>query len=155
MSNQEGDVLLCQTNDGGEIESINGLLTMSSGLDTSAYLSLFGGNEQDDGSSNTDQQYWGNVLETEPSKLYRSETQYLLKSIPATTSNLLRIEDAAKRDLQWYLDENIANAVVVSASLVGLNKVNIEIGITGAEENIDINFLANWEARRADGITNT
>jgi hypothetical protein len=146
--------LLCQTNDGGEIESINGLLTMSSGLDTSAYLSLFGGNEDDDGSDSTVNQYWGNLLEEEPSRQYRSETQFLLKSIPATTSNLGRIQDAVTRDLQWYIDDNISTEVIATVTLVGVNKVNINIVITGSQEDIDINFLANWEARRVDGITN-
>jgi phage gp46-like protein len=154
LSSQNGDVLLCQTIDGGEIESINGLITMSSGLDTSAYLSLFGGNEDDDGSDTTPHQYWGNLLDTESSRKYRSETQYLLKSVPATTSNLGRIEDAVNRDLQWYLDENIANSIGVTVTLIGVNKVNINIIIIGAEGDIDINFLANWEARRVDGITN-
>ena len=46
---QQGDVLLFQTIDDGNVEVINGIITMSGGLDTAAYLSLFGGNEEDDG----------------------------------------------------------------------------------------------------------
>ena len=49
--NQEGDVLLFQTNDEGDIESIDGVVTMSGGLETMFYLSIFGGNEDDDATS--------------------------------------------------------------------------------------------------------
>ena len=53
--NQHGDVLLYHTPDGGEIEMVNGLVTMSGGLETMAYLCLFGGNEEDDGRPGHDQ----------------------------------------------------------------------------------------------------
>jgi hypothetical protein len=46
---QEGDVHLFQTVNDGDICVVGGLVEMSSGLDTAAYISLFGGNEQDDG----------------------------------------------------------------------------------------------------------
>ena len=46
---QQGDVLLFQTVDDGEINIENGVVEMSGGLETAAYLSLYGGNEDDDG----------------------------------------------------------------------------------------------------------
>jgi hypothetical protein len=70
---------------------------MSGGLETSAYLSLFGGNEDDAGLSDKTMQWWGNVG-AEQAKQYRSETQNLLKSLPLTSSNLLRVEAAAGRE---------------------------------------------------------
>jgi len=140
------DVLLFQTNDNGEIEIEGGLVTLTPGLDTSAYLSLFGGNWKDDGSQNNRQTWWGNLDETEPAKRYRSETQYLLGTIPATSRNLRRVEDAATRDLQWLLDEAVASSLTVSASLIGLNRVKIEVIIRAEGDESQFNYTENWRA---------
>lgn len=140
------DVLLFQTNDNGEIEIEDGLVTLTPGLDTAAYLSLFGGNWKDDGSQNNRQTWWGNLGETEPAQRYRSETQYLLGTIPATSRNLRRIEDAAARDLQWLLDESIASSLTVSASLIGLNRVKIEVIIRAEGDESQFNYTENWRA---------
>lgn len=140
------DVLLFQTNDNGEVEIEGGLITLTPGLDTAAYLSLFGGNWKDDGSQNNRQTWWGNLDETEPSKRYRSETQYLLGTIPATSRNLRRVEDAATRDLQWLLGESIASSLTVSASLIGLNRVKIEVIIRAEGDESQFNYTENWRA---------
>lgn len=140
------DVLLYQTNDNGEIEIESGLVTLTPGLDTAAYLSLFGGNWKDDGSQNNRETWWGNLNETEPAKRYRSETQYLLGTLPATSRNLRRIEDAAARDLQWLLDEAIASSLTVSASLIGLNCVKIEVIIRAEGDESQFNYTENWRA---------
>lgn len=140
------DVLLFQTPDNGEIEIEGGLVTLTPGLDTAAYLSLFGGNWKDDGSQNNRQTWWGNLGEQDPSRGYRSETQYLLGTIPATSRNLRRVEDAATRDLQWLLDEAIASSLTVSASLIGLNRVKIEIIIRAEGDESQFNYTENWRA---------
>lgn len=140
------DVLLFQTSDNGEIEIEGGLVTLTPGLDTAAYLSLFGGNWKDDGSQNNRQTWWGNLGEPDPVQRYRSETQYLLGTIPATSRNLRRIEDAAARDLQWLLDESIASSLTVSASLIGLNRVKIEVIIRADGDESQFNYTENWRA---------
>ena len=133
---QQGDVLLCQTNDDGEIEVIDGIVTMTGTFSTAAYLSLFGGNEDDNGLSSSVKTWWGNLSENEPSRRYVSETQNLLQSIPATANNLLRIEDAVKRDLNWFLTENIASYVEAA--------VSIEVRAEGEESTFE--FTENWRA---------
>jgi len=140
------DVLLFQTNDNGEVEIEGGLVTLTPGLDTAAYLSLFGGNWKDDGSQNNRQTWWGNLGEQDPSRRYRSETQYLLGTIPATSRNLRRVEDAATRDLQWLLDEAVASSLTVSASLIGLNRVKIEVIIRAEGDESQFNYTENWRA---------
>ncbi len=127
-----------------EIE--DGLVTLTPGLDTSAYLSLFGGNWKDDGSQNNRQTWWGNLDEAEPSKRYRSETQYLLGTIPATSRTLPRVEDAATRDLHLLLDEAVASSLTVSASLIGLNRVKIEVIIRAEGDESQFNYTENWRA---------
>ncbi len=145
--NQQGDVLLFQTNDNGDINVEAGIVEFSGRLGTSVYLSLFGGNEDDDGRAANDLTWWGNIDETEPDRKYRSETQNLLRSLPAVSRNLLRIQDAALRDLQWLLDQNVASSINVVATIPGINRVNIEIRIEAVGEETQFEFTENWKAR--------
>ena len=138
---QQGDVLLSQTVDDGEINIENGLVEMSGGLETAAYLSMFGGDE-DLG------EWWGNLEETEPARKYRSETQNLLQSIPATSGNLRRIEQAATRDLAWFLEVKAASSVEVSASIPSINHVSITVVIEAEGVQSEFNFVENWEATK-------
>lgn len=146
MSQQQGDVLLFQTRNNGEINVEGGIVEMTGDFDTAAYLSLFGGNEDDPAGSVTEFSWWGNIGETEPSRRYRSETQYLTRSIPATSNNLLRIEDAARRDLQWMLDENIASSITVSASIPELNRLRLDISIQAIGLESNFKFVENWKS---------
>ena len=133
MEIQEGDVILYQSLNGGEIQINDGIIAMNGGLQTSVYLSLFGGND------NEDVQWWGNTGEEENSKLI-SETQILLNSISLTTFNLRRVEEAAKRDLQWLLNEKIATSLEVEASIPSLNMLKLVIDIN----NERFEFMENW-----------
>ena len=134
------DVLLFQTNDDGEITIEGGIVQLTNSVETMAYLCLFGGNDDDDGSQDSSLTWWGNIDEPDPSRRYVSETQYLLKSIPATSSNLRRLEDAAKRDLSGFLDDGLAKIVTASVSVEGLNKVHYSILIDG----ISLEFSSTW-----------
>lgn len=143
---QQGDVLLFQTDNGGDIVVENGLVEMSGGLETSAYLSMFGGNEDDDGSDGSPYTYWGNLDENEESFQYRSETQNLLQSIPATSANLRRIEAAAGRDLAWFVTDKVASSVAAEASIPTLNRVKITVNIEANGVESSFTFVENWKA---------
>ena len=146
MQEQEGDVKLFQTDDEGEITVRNGLVEMSSGLETAAYLSLFGGNEKDDGRANNPANWWANLDEVDPMREYHGESQNLLQALPATTGNLRRIEDAARRDLAWLLDSGVASSVLVSASIPGINKIKLTIDIEAVGQASSFEFVENWKA---------
>jgi phage gp46-like protein len=146
MAQQQGDVLLFQTNDDGNILIENGIAEMSAGLETAAYLSLFGGNEDDDGRKDNPDNWWGNIDEGNPSSEYHSETQNLLQAIPATTGNLLRVQKAAERDLAWFTEDSIASSVTVEASLPALNTVKLVINIEANGEESSFQFTENWRA---------
>lgn len=135
------DVLLFQTDDDGDIEIIGGLVTLTNTPETMAYLCLFGGNEQDDGRENNPATWWGNVEEPDPQRRYISETQHLLRSLPAVPFNLLRLEDAARRDLAVFIDSGLAKVVEVSASIPGLNRVRLVINI----DDVELQFAQSWE----------
>ena len=132
---QQGDVILFQTADDGEIQVIDGLVTMDGGLQTAAYVSLFGGNE--DGGD-----WWANIPEPDPVKRYASQTQLLLDTLPASSANLLRLQDAAAQDLAWMVSEGVAETVKVLVTIPALNALKLTIDIDG--ESFD--FEANWRA---------
>lgn len=146
MQNQQGDVKLFQTNDEGDITARDGVVEMGGGLETAAYLSLFGGNEDDDGLADNPKTWWGNLDEIDPAKQYRSETQNLLRGIPATSGNLRRIEDAASRDLAWFTSERVASSVSVSASMPGVNRIKITVDIEADGIESRFEFVENWKA---------
>jgi phage gp46-like protein len=146
MTEQQGDVLLFQTNDGGDVSVSGGLVKMSGGLETAAYLSLFGGNEDDNGQAGNPETWWGNVNEPEPRRQYRSETQYLLRSLAAVPANLRRLEQAAVRDLSWMVAAGVATEVLAAASMPGLNQVRIVATINAGGSPSTIEFFENWKA---------
>lgn len=143
---QEGDVKLFQTDDDGNITVENGLVEMSGGLETAAYLSLFGGNEDDDGRADNPANWWANLDEIDPTRQYHSETQNLLQALAATTGNLRRIEDAAGRDLAWFVDSGAASSVSVSASIPGINRIKLTIDIEAIGQESSFEFVENWKA---------
>ena len=131
------DVLLFQTVNDGDITKA---VDITNGIETALYLSLFGGNRNDDGSQDGDQGWWGNLIETDENAKLVSETAYLLGTIPATAYNLNRLTAAAGRDLAWVTSTGTAQSVDVSASLEGLNMVQITVSVDG----VDHIFTKDW-----------
>ena len=143
MTVQQGDVILCQTPDDGEISVAAGSVAMSGGLETAAYLSLSGGNEDDDGSDGNPANWWGNIDETQAEREYHSETQNLLQGLPATANNLRKVEDAARRDLAWMVSVGAATEIEVAATIPAINRVKLTIDIDGDQT---LEFVENWQA---------
>jgi phage gp46-like protein len=135
------DVLLRASNDGGTIVAENGLVLMSDGLESAAYLSLFGGNLDDPGDSGgVRAQWWGNLDEPEATRTYRSETQWLTDRLPAVPSNLRRFEQAAGRDLAWMVATGVAKSVTVECSIPAINRVRFTIEIVTLKEKLQLVF---------------
>lgn len=123
------DIALKQTNDGGELTVANGQLLTSDGLETAAILSLFGGNTDDSGLAADDAiQFWGNLLEVDPARKQRSQTQHLLATLPITPASLQRFEEAALADLAWF-EDSIADSIAVVASMPGINRIQLNVVI--------------------------
>ncbi len=143
---QQGDAHLFQTDNDGDISVTDGIVEMVGGLQNLAYLCLFGGNEDDDGSQDSQRGYWGNLLETDIDFKLISKTQFLLRSIPAISANLLRIEDAANSDLAVFLNKNIASSVEVAVSIPALNRIKIVVNIEAQGVESQFEFTENWKA---------
>lgn len=143
---QQGDVRLFQTDDGGDILFEAGTVAMDGGLETMVYLSLFGGNDTDAGGDDKEFTWWGNLAETDPAFQYRGETQKLLLALVISPQNLLRVEEAAGRDLAWMVTKGAASSVRVGASVQGLNQITIEVTIVAEGDESDFVFVENWKA---------
>jgi phage gp46-like protein len=142
------DVRLFHTANGGEIEVKNGVV-MDDGLATAAYLSLFGGNRRDNGSDATKRkQWWGNLGETDPARVYRSETGYLLGRLLPIPANLRRLEEAAARDLAWMVG-TLADSVTATATMPALNTVDLKVKIVLNGKTTELLFSMPWGARSA------
>lgn len=143
------DVRLFQAEngDGGEVTWVNGEPVTSEGLETAAYLSLFGGNERDSGLTDGDAvQWWANFEEPVAARRQRSQLQSLLRGMPAVPANLKRAEDAASSDLAWMVQELKAK-VDVEASMPGVDKLDLSVAITiGDTRYRPFKFSAPWSS---------
>jgi phage gp46-like protein len=132
------DVYLFDTLDGGDVTQD---LAIRDGLESSVYLSLFGGNIKDDGREDNAFNWWGNIGENVQSRKYRSETAYLVSTVSPTPSNLRLIEDAAKRDLAWVISDGVTSELRVVASMPKLNFVKLSVFMEGISP---LEFKSNW-----------
>lgn len=145
------DVLLSQTADGGNITIENNQdVTLTGGFETDFYLSLFGGNEEDDGTVGNKNNWWGNLLENDPTFQFRSRTQNLLISLPLVSGNLRKIEDAVKIDLNSYVEIGAVDTIDVDVSITGPRRVEIVINTYVDGNNIEVTFLVNWLAMETE-----
>jgi hypothetical protein len=143
---QEGDVDLFQTVDDGDISVTGGITRMTGRLATAAYLAMFGGNEDDPGGGDTTYQWWGNIGETDPAKTYRSETQYLLRNMPNTSENRIKLEQAVLRDLEFFKDIDTASSIQVQTIVPQRNRIDITVDIQALGQRDTFRYVNNWEA---------
>lgn len=145
-----GDVYLYDTQDGSEIEIKNGLVMADEGFRTAVYLSLFGGNSDDTGEVINNETWWGNCLDnlSENEKLIGRFDAYV-KSVPMTSRNIVVAEEKAKQDLQWIIDDGIADSVEVEITSGEKNKINLSVKIGKAGEILEAgNYSLQWESMK-------
>lgn len=126
----QGDVLLVSTPDGGDIVLEDGLIQDCRNFDTAAYLSLFGGNE-DDLNGKPRETWWGNLIPgTKRNEWMQSEFGATVAGFPLTGSNLRKAGDAAARDLDWIKSDAGADGVSVSLSAESAKRVKLVLDVT-------------------------
>ena len=131
---QEGDVLLYQTTDGGNINVEDGIVQMTTGLETAVYFSLF---SPDD--------WYGNETTDDPNEKLHSETELIISKKPQTSKNYQLLVQAIEQDLKW-LTESLANNVSASITSDSLNRVNINITIEQDSGSTNLTFPVMWGA---------
>lgn len=141
---RQGALGIFSTLDGGEISSINGEPVMDHGLESACYLSLTGPPDND---------YWANEYLT-PSRQIRSRFQEYAKRRALTSATIVGCEEQVRLDLQWLIDEGVADEINVSARSISRNKVAIDVEVLADRKRILKNaFLLNWEAQRDFPLT--
>lgn len=144
------DVLLLPTVDGGELEFVNGILTMTDGLMNAAYLSLFGGNEDDPGlAGDRSKEWWANTSEPVAERQFRSRVQHLMRTLPLTSGNLGRVKEAAEADLEWMTKTKLASSVSAFATIPALNTLKLATNIVIVDKVYSYVFTEAWRARAA------
>lgn len=145
-----GDVLFFDTEDGGEIAVINGLVIADGGFRSAVYLSLFGGNKEDEGDVASSHTWWGNKLEDVPvnERLVSRFVSYI-RAVPLTSKNLRVAQDKAEEDLKWFIDDGIADSVAVELIEEGNNRIQLSVRIEKSGEVIESGkYALQWEAMK-------
>lgn len=148
LENFEGDVLLSDSNDGGVINIVNGLVIGDRSFSTAAYISLFGGNKRDNGRVDNNKTWWGNrFAETPDNEKIVSRFQAIVKSLPMTAKNIKLAESAAVEDLAWMIKENIADEIESLIKDIDGHRIELNIVIKKSGELIERgNWTVEWEA---------
>jgi len=148
LQNFEGDLLLVDTPDGGDIIITDGLITSDRAIATAVYLSLFGGNQDDNGKTKNKRTWWGNTLRgvSENQKLV-SRFQAIIFGMPMTTKNILDAEEAAKLDLNWMIAEKLCDEITADGRAVSNNRFKLTIQIKSKGKTIySGEFSIPWKA---------
>ena len=152
------DVRLFHQDDGGNIEFAGPFDTttdikLDTGLETAVYLSWFGGNIRDPGARHSvadddpdhehKNQWWGNYGEPEARQMI-SETAHVLRDLPATSNNLLAVEDSMLRDVQWALDDGTFDEATMTAALIAKGRIRLTAQIIISKEEFVVALESSW-----------
>jgi phage gp46-like protein len=144
----EGDLLLEDSPDFGEIKIIDGLVKSDRAFGTAVYISLFGGNKEDNGKVKNNKTWWGNTLPGvgENEKMI-SRFQAIIFGLPMTSKNIQESETAARLDLKWIIDDGIADKISVTGRAAARNAFELTIQIKSGGKSIYENtFSLFWRA---------
>jgi phage gp46-like protein len=142
----EGDILLVDSQDGGDLVIENGLIKYDNQFSTAVYLSLFGGNMDDPGKTKSKREWWGNKFANTESEKLRSRFQFIINGYPMTVKYIREAEAAALLDLEWLKTENIADKISLSIKSTGKNTFNLDIEIlVNIETLYKKTYFLQWE----------
>ena len=151
MAHKMPDLLLTGTlqNPNWDISTSGGDVVTDSGLQTAVYISLFTDAYDPDANAGG---YWGDTVDDQPngSRLWTLARSVIDDNLPA------KIEAICEEALQWLIDNNIAQSVDVTATVVGPNNpnaVSIQINITQADAStLSMTYAYNWQNQFVTGF---
>jgi phage gp46-like protein len=152
--NFEGDLLLVDTNDGGDTVVKDGLFSGCRSFDTAVYLSLFGGNKNDPGKVKNPREWWGNKLSgTAEAEKMTSRFQACIAGLPMTTKNIALCENAALLDLEWLRKESAADEIIADGRAGAGNRFYMSVEIKARETSLYKNtFALFWKEGLYGGV---
>ncbi len=140
----QGDALWGPCPDGGSVQFIGGEPVRSGGLSGAVYISMFGGNQLDDGTPDSKLQWWGNHVGSDEDIHGRTGT--LLQTLPMTSTNLRRVEETVLIDLDWMLTLGVASEISVAASMAASRFLILIITINSLNTSESYKYRLNWAA---------
>jgi len=133
---QEGDVLLFQTLDDGDLSITEGIVEMTGGLETAVYLSLF-----------SPEDWFCNEAAQTPEHRLTSRTNDFINNKPQSSKNYQLLVQAVEADLKWLTKDKLAKSVSASVSSDGLNRVMIGVVIEQDSSSTNLNIPVEWGTR--------
>lgn len=131
-----GDVLLINSDGTGEIVLENGLVKDCRDFSTAAYLSLFGGNSRDD-AGRTNETWWGNLVPgTKKNEKLVSSFSAIANGLPLNSNSVKKAVQAAKDDLKWMIEEEIADEIDVE--IMARNVKSVQLTVRISKSGVDI-----------------
>jgi phage gp46-like protein len=143
----EGDLLLIDSSDGGDIQIEDGLFVPDCAFGTAVYLSLFGGNAEDAGKVKNSKEWWGNTIDSVSVEKITSRFQAIIAGLPMTTKHIQEAEIAAGLDLAWIKDEGVADEITIDGRAGQSNRFYLQVDIKASGKSIyDNTFSVFWKA---------
>ena len=143
-----GDALFFNTPDGGDLEFVDGEATRTGGLPGAVYILLFGGNDRDEGEAGSAFTWWGNLLDEDTNRHIRGETGSILQHLPMTGPSLLRIQDAAERDLAGLVELGVITELTVTATIEAARRLRLQLDMNYNGETETLVYRLNWGAQQ-------
>lgn len=153
MVDFEGDVLLIETPDGGDIVLEDGYIKACKDFSTAVYLSLFGGNKDDAGTVKNRHTWWANTLkETPEDEKMVSRFQAIITGLPLSIKNIRKAETAALLDLEWLKHDGAVDEIIADGKTKGKNSFVLRIEIKSKRQKLyEKEFALLWE-HGIDGV---
>ena len=153
MVDFEGDVLLIETPDGGDIVLEDGCIKACKDFSTAVYLSLFGGNKDDAGTVKNRHTWWANTFkETPESEKVVSRFQAVITGLPLSVKNIRKAETAAALDLEWLKSDGVADEIIAAGKTKGRNSFVLRIEIKNKGQKLyEKEFALLW-GHGIDGV---
>lgn len=140
------DAAIIETLNGGDLQQVGSDLAVVYGIENMVYLAMFGGNTEASTSTKVvtldSKDWWGNsvLMPNDASTQFNSLTERTLKTTALTSAGRVIIENAVKKDLDFFKD--LGATVTVSVSIIDTDHIRILIRIELEQEIkiITVNF---------------
>lgn len=139
------DLAIIETLNGGDLQQKGNDLAVVNGIENMIYLALFGGNLEASTQSNIVQaqsfDYWANslLMLNTPSQQFNSETERTINSTALTSSGRVLIENAIKKDLEFFSD--LGATIEVTVDIVATDKIKVSIRVTLPQQQTTITII--------------
>lgn len=128
------DVAILETLNGGDLQLRGNDLATVGSIENMIYLAMFGGNIEEVTSPKFVQSqsfdWWGNslLMPNSPDQQFNSLTEKTINTTPLTSSGRVIIENAIKKDLEFF--KSFGASVEVTVEIVATDKIRVKIRVT-------------------------